>query len=80
MRVQYVEAQPQLDITLDKHEDHMYPAQVEIDHNRGTMYVHVNGITVFRLCRSDKGFEVQQHGLDWVKEIEKENKQRINHL
>lgn len=44
--VQYTADQPQLDITAPQGQVH-----VEIDHHRNVLYVHVDSVTVFRMCR-----------------------------
>lgn len=46
----------QLDITAPKH-----GVQVEVDHARSVLYVHVDGITLLRICRVPGYIEVLQY-------------------
>jgi len=36
--------------------------QVEIDTNKGVLYVHVNGISVLRVCRIGEFGHLEMHG------------------
>ncbi len=46
----------QLDITGAKH-----PVEIEVDHARHVLYVHVDSITVLRVCRA--AFLITEHGM-----------------
>jgi hypothetical protein len=48
---------PQLDITGPEGE-----VQVEVDHTRGVMYVHLEGATILRICRVGKFNVIQKRG------------------
>lgn len=35
--------------------------QVEVDHGRAVVYVHVDGVTVLRICRIPRAIEIIEH-------------------